>query len=75
MKFDRISQATTITDLEQAETIPSTIVTGNRLQFPLKWAPNERLTLYGALVYIKRYYKVTELAWVEKYVIKPKMEQ
>ena len=50
MKFDRISQATTITDLEQAETIPSTIVTGNRLQFPLKWAPNVTIGTYSVTV-------------------------
>jgi hypothetical protein len=50
MKFDRISQATTITDLEQAETIPSTIVTGNRLQFPLKWAPDVTIGTYSVIV-------------------------
>jgi hypothetical protein len=50
MKFDRVSQLTTITELEQAETILTTLVTGNRLQFPLKWAPNVKIGTHSVTV-------------------------
>lgn len=40
MKFDRVTQTYFITQLQETETFTGT---GNRLQFPLKWAPDTRI--------------------------------
>jgi len=55
MKFDRMTQTYTITDLNQVETLPTALVTGSRKQFPLTWGPdvaigNSSVTIDGVPV-------------------------
>ena len=55
MKFDRVTQTYFVTDLNQVETLSSSLVNGTRTQFPLTWAPDIRIgkttvTVDGILV-------------------------
>ena len=44
VKFDRVTQNYFVTNLQATETFSgNTVVSGSRLQFPLKWAPDVRI--------------------------------
>ena len=51
VKFDRITQRYFITNLEETETFSGNdVVSGSRLQFPLKWSPDIRISKTRVLV-------------------------
>ena len=51
VKFDRVTQKYFVTNLQETETFSgNTVVSGSRLQFPLKWAPDVRIGKTTVLV-------------------------
>jgi len=51
IKFDRITQKYFVTNLQETESFSgNTVVSGSRLQFPLKWAPDVRIGKTSVLI-------------------------
>ena len=50
IKFDRVTQSYFVTDLSVSETFSGSAISSSRLQFPLTWAPDLRITKSSVLI-------------------------
>lgn len=72
VKFDRLSKAYEVTDLQETEIFQGQIVTGNRSQFSLKWSPeikigSSKVVINGAELLLGQYTLTTAANKVNGY--------